>query len=243
MSSVYENTVNNGGQESIITGRPSFKENPGGTTNTKRHYQETDLVTAWKMLVSCMDELGESDGYRYDLVDVTRQVLADHASILQQDVASKYAEGDLHGFREAADRFLGLVDDMDALLGSREEFLLGTWLSSARAIGTTEEEKDLYERNARNLITLWGNKDCRIRDYACRQWNGMMSGFYRPRWEMFFDVAEQALKEGTELDHDAFVSSCKDWEWQWVSGHETYRTEPTGGELKHCRRIWDKYHE
>ena len=31
--------------------------------------------------------------------------------------------------------------------------------------------------------------------------------------------------------------------WQWVSGHETYRTEPTGGELKHCRRIWDKYHE
>jgi len=242
MSSVYENTVNNGGQESIITGRPSFKENPGGTTNTKRHYQETDLVTAWKMLVSCMDELGESDGYRYDLVDVTRQVLADHASILQQDVASKYAEGDLHGFKEAADRFLGLVDDMDALLGSREEFLLGKWLSSARAIGTTEEEKDLYERNARNLITLWGNKDCRIRDYACRQWNGMMSGFYRPRWEMFFDVAEQALKEGTELDHDAFVSSCKDWEWQWVSGHETYRTEPTGGELKHCRRIWDKYH-
>jgi alpha-N-acetylglucosaminidase len=115
MSSVYENTVNNGGQESIITGRPSFKENPGGTTNTKRHYQETDLVTAWKMLDSCMDELGESDGYRYDLVDVTRQVLADHASILQQDVASKYAEGDLHGFREAADRFLGLVDDMDAL--------------------------------------------------------------------------------------------------------------------------------
>ena len=243
MSSVYENTVNNGGQESIITGRPSFKENPGGTTNTKRHYQETDLVTAWKMLVSCMDELGESDGYRYDLVDVTRQVLADHASILQQDVASKYAEGDLHGFKEAADRFLGLVDDMDALLGSREEFLLGKWLSSARAIGTTEEEKDLYERNARNLITLWGNKDCRIRDYACRQWNGMMSGFYRPRWEMFFDVAEQALKEGTELDHDAFVSSCKDWEWQWVSGHETYRAEPTGGELKHCRRIWDKYHE
>ena len=242
MSSVYENTVNNGGQESIITGRPSFKENPGGTTNTKRHYQETDLVTAWKMLVSCMDELGESDGYRYDLVDVTRQVLADHASILQQDVASKYAEGDLHGFKEAADRFLGLVDDMDALLGSREEFLLGKWLSSARAIGTTEEEKDLYERNARNLITLWGNKDCRIRDYACRQWNGMMSGFYRPRWEMFFDVAEQALKEGTELDHDAFVSSCKDWEWQWVSGHETYRTEPTGGELKHCRRVWDKYH-
>lgn len=243
MSSVYENTVNNGGQESIITGRPSFNENPGGTTNTKRHYQETDLVTAWKMLVSCMDELGESDGYRYDLVDVTRQVLADHASILQQDVASKYAEGDLHGFKEAADRFLGLVDDMDALLGSREEFLLGKWLSSARAIGTTEEEKDLYERNARNLITLWGNKDCRIRDYACRQWNGMMSGFYRPRWEMFFDVVEQALKEGTELDHDAFVSSCKDWEWQWVSGHETYRTEPTGGELEHCRRIWDKYHE
>ena len=62
MSSVYENTVNNRGQESIITGRPSFKENPGGTTNTKAHYEKGVLIKAWKLLLACARSLKESDG-------------------------------------------------------------------------------------------------------------------------------------------------------------------------------------
>lgn len=243
MASVYENTVNNGGQESIITGRPSFKVNPGGTTNTKAHYVKGDLIQAWKKLVSCTDALKESDGYRYDIVDVTRQVLADYASILQQKVASEYMDGDIEGFKAASADFLGLIDDMEALLGTRSEFLLGRWLSSARSIGHTEDEKDLYEHNARNLITLWGNKDCRIRDYACRQWNGMMSGFYRPRWERFFVTVLEAMQKGVEYDEDAFVESSKDWEWEWTLGHEEYTKEPKGSEIEECLKIWDKYHD
>jgi alpha-N-acetylglucosaminidase len=131
MASVYENTVNNGGQESIITGRPSFKVNPGGTTNTKSHYDEAELIKAWQMLVSCAGTHGESDGFRYDLVDVTRQVLADYASVLQQKAASMYLAGDIEGFKAASEEFLGLIDDMDILLGTRSEFLLGKWLEDA----------------------------------------------------------------------------------------------------------------
>ena len=241
MDSAYENTVNNGGQESIITGRPSFKENPGGTTNTKAHYKKADLVRAWQMLVSCHEEFASSDGYRYDLVDVTRQVMADYASVLQQNVASRYKACDVQGFRNAADQFLGLISDMDVLLGTRSEFLLGKWLESARSIGHTRHEKDLYERNARNLITLWGNKDCRIRDYACRQWNGMMGGFYHPRWERFFSFVEDAMVKGCSYDEDRFVSESKDWEWEWIGGHEKYPSVPSGDEINECLRIWNKY--
>lgn len=243
MSSVYENTVNNGGQESIITGRPSFKENPGGTTNTKAHYEKTDLIKAWQLLVSCAETHKDSDGFRYDIVDVTRQVLADYASVLQQKAASKYDEGDIEGFRIVADEFLALLDDMDALLGTRSEFLLGRWLASARNIGHTEQEKDLYEHNARNLITLWGNKDCRIRDYACRQWNGMMSGFYRPRWERFFDTVAAAMEAGTEYDEDAFIEESKCWEWEWTFGKEEYDTVPVGSAVDACLGIRNKYSE
>ena len=243
MASVYENTVNNGGQESIITGRPSFKVNPGGTTNTKSHYDKADLITAWKMLVSCAGIHEESDGFRYDLVDVTRQVLADYASILQQKAASRYQAGDVEGFKAASEEFLGLIDDMDKLLGTRSEFLLGRWLDDARSIGHTDQEKDLYEHNARNQITLWGNRDCRIRDYACKHWNGMMTGFYRPRWERFFDMVSASMKQGVPFDEAAFIEASKDWEWEWTLGHEKYPNQPVGSEIEECLRIWDKYHK
>lgn len=243
MASVYENTVNNGGQESIITGRPSFKVNPGGTTNTKSHYDKADLITAWKMLVSCAGIHEESDGFRYDLVDVTRQVLADYASILQQKAASRYQAGDVEGFKAASEEFIGLIDDMDKLLGTRSEFLLGRWLDDARSIGHTDQEKDLYEHNARNQITLWGNRDCRIRDYACKHWNGMMAGFYRPRWERFFDTVSAAMEQGVPFDEAAFIEASKDWEWEWTLGHEKYPNQPVGSEIEECLRIWDKYHK
>ena len=243
MASAYENTVNNGGQESIITGRPNFKVNPGGTTNTKAHYHKADLIKAWQLLISCTEELGASDGFRYDLVDVTRQVLADYASILQQNVASMYLSCDLTGFNTTSDEFLDLIDDMDKLLGTRSEFLLGKWLSDARSIGHTQQEKDIYEHNARNQITLWGNKDCRIRDYACKHWNGMMSGFYKPRWERFFDTVSAAIRQGVEYDEKSFVEASKEWEWEWTLGHEEYPDEPEGSEIEECCRIWEKYYQ
>ena len=51
---------------------------------------------------------------------------------------------------------LNLLEGMDVLLGTDPHFLLGNWLEAAKAIGTTDDEKKLYEYNARNQITLWG---------------------------------------------------------------------------------------
>ncbi len=237
----FENNVNNGGQESILCGRPTFTGSPGGAINLKFHYDPKDLVRAWDLLVSSADALKGRDGYRYDLVDVTRQVLADYALTLHGEVVEKYADGDSKGFADASARFIGLFDDMDALLATREEFLLGRWLESAKAMGDTEQEKALYERNARNLLTLWGGKDCRIRDYACRQWSGMMGGFYRCRWKMFLDMASESLETGRELDTMEFDTLCKNWEWDWISGSETYPVTASGDEVEECLRIHGKY--
>lgn len=238
---VFENDENNGGPESIITGRPTFRKNPGGTTTTKLHYDNDDLVKAWELLISSSDALAASEGYRYDIVDVTRQVLANHASEIQQEAASAYRKKDIRKFDEASSEFLGLIDDMDRLLATRQEFLLGRWLKAARDMGETAEEQDLYEKNARNLLTLWGDKECYISDYACRQWSGMMSGFYRPRWENFFSEARKALEENREFDEKAFVTGSKEREWEWIEGHETYPDTTSGDELIESRKIYEKY--
>ena len=77
----------------------------------------------------------------------------------------------------------------DRLLGTRSEFRVGRWIEQARNLGTTPEEKDLYEWNARVQITTWGNRVCAndggLRDYAHKEWNGLLKDFYYKRWANF----------------------------------------------------------
>ena len=58
---------------------------------------------------------------------------------------------------EKSQSILDLLWDLDELLGSHPDFLLGTWLKSAKSIpDLTGNEQKLFEFNARNQITLWG---------------------------------------------------------------------------------------
>ena len=61
--------------------------------------------------------------------------------------------------------FIDLLKDMEEILSTNKNFLLGPWLESAKALATNEEEKKIYEFNARNQITLWGPNG-EILDYA-----------------------------------------------------------------------------
>jgi len=77
----------------------------------------------------------------------------------------------------------------DSLLRTRSEFILGTWLAAAKAMGHTEEEKNLCEKNARTLMTYWGPDDpaTDVHDYAYKEWSGLLEDYYLPRWEMFIE--------------------------------------------------------
>lgn len=241
VESVYNNDVTNGGPESIITGRPNFKKNPGGTTNVKLHYDQMELAQAWDLLLECAEECAASEGYRYDLVDITRQVMANHATVLQQRCAQAYESGNIEAFDNSANQFISYLCDFDRLLSSRTEFLLGRWLESAKAMGTSEAESALYEHNARNLLTTWGNKDCRIRDYACRHWSGLISGFYLPRWQRFFESVREAMVAGKPFDQEAFNEGSKEWEWQWTFGKECYSIQPQTDEIDVVKQMYAKY--
>ena len=58
--------------------------------------------------------------------------------------------------RHYSQELLELLLNIDKLLATDEHFLLGVWLESAKNMSTGDQERRLYEYNARNQITLWG---------------------------------------------------------------------------------------
>jgi len=241
LNTVYSGGLTEGGPESIIVARPTFKKSVDRVL-THLDYDPRKLSDAWTLLMKAADTLKASDGYHYDLVDVTRQVLANYASPLQQKVAQAYKNNDKELFKQYSTKFLQLMDDMDDLLSTRKDFLLGKWIAEARANGITEKEKNLYEFNARDLVTLWGDKESGLSEYSNRQWAGLIKGYYKPRWELFFAQAEKAMNTGTAFDTDAFDRQVKDWEWQWVNKHDNvYPDSAKGNAVETCKKLFVKY--
>jgi alpha-N-acetylglucosaminidase len=239
-NTVYKGGGTEGAPESIITGRPTFNKD-SRWTKTELAYNPDDLLPAWTDLIRCSGQFKNSDGFQYDLADLTRQVLANYGNKLQQELAEAYRRKELDSFKLKSSHFLALLDDMDRLLATRKDFLLGKWINDARRWGTTGEEKDLYEKNARDLITLWGNKDASLHEYACKQWAGMIKGFYKPRWAQFFQYASNMLAENGQMDDAHFDDQMKDWEWKWVNSHDTYTEIPEGDPVVIANELYKKY--
>ncbi|HEY1201962.1 MAG TPA: alpha-N-acetylglucosaminidase C-terminal domain-containing protein, partial [Niastella sp.] len=131
--------------------------------------------------------------------------------------------------------------DMDDLLATRRNFMLGPWIASARAWGTTAAEQALYERNARNLITLWGDGESPLHEYANRQWSGLINDFYRKRWAQFFEMLQQSLRTQTEPDLKYFEQHIKEWEWSWVNEQRSFPVQPAGSSITKALQLYSKY--
>ena len=237
----YSDSLTSRGPRSMAQSRPTFSPR-GIRIDLRFPYMNKELAKAWENFILASSKLKKSDGFRFDMVDVTRQVLSNHAVSIHQQFTDAFHKSDVEAFKRYASDFLQLIDDLDELVGTRKDFLLGNWISDARKWGTNEEEKLLYEKNARNLITTWGDKNNRLHEYSARQWNGLFKNFYKPRWQQFFNAAESALVRNEKFDQDEFIKNIRDWEWNWVNGKEEYATSPVGDEIETCFKMFRKYY-
>ena len=228
------------GTESIITARPTLDS---GTrwSKTVLNYRAQDLLPAWDGLIKFIGACHGSDGFQYDLVDITRQVLVNYALPLQRQWVAAYRAHDVAGFERYSKAFLELIDDTETLMATRRDFLLGVWLEQAKSCGTTPAEKALYERNARDLITLWGDAQSPLHEYSCRQWSGLLGDFYKPRWQHFITQLHASLQQNREMDLAAFQKDISQWEWQWVNRQNVFPTKSTGDPVAVALRLYRKY--
>jgi alpha-N-acetylglucosaminidase len=204
-------------------------------------YRPLDLVHAWELMVDCSDELGKTDGFRYDLVDVGRQVLSNLSTQIHMQLIEAFARKDPGEFHRARKLFIALLNDLDLLVGTREEFLLGKWIAQARAWGKTDSERSLMEWNARNQITLWGDRNSPLHEYARKEWSGLIGRFYLPRWERYLIELETAMRTGSQVNDSLFNEQIKIWEEKWTRSNDQYPSAPQGDPIDASRRLLTKY--
>lgn len=121
-----------------------------------------------------------------------------------------------------------LFDDLEKILGSSENFLVGKWLSDAKALATVPEEEKNYEYNARNQITLWGPRG-EIRDYANKQWSGVMADYFSKRWQGFTQFLTKSLEERKAFNASFFNEwAYRNVEEPFTLSNKNYPAEPRG---------------
>eukprot|EP00123_Amoebidium_parasiticum_P004549 comp15834_c0_seq1/m.13154 comp15834_c0_seq1/g.13154 ORF comp15834_c0_seq1/g.13154 comp15834_c0_seq1/m.13154 type:complete len:838 (-) comp15834_c0_seq1:122-2635(-) len=204
-------------------------------------YEEA-IWTAWGLLVQAMhaEDLASVEPFRYDLVDVTRQVLVNAFAGCHASLVAAYSNGTVGDVRSWGAWLVEIVDDLDSLLATNKHTMLGTWLHGARSLATSDEEADVYEFNARNQITLWGPRG-EINDYAAKQWAGLVGSYYRKRWKMFVDHLDQSLQNGAAFNQSEFDAKCLEFEISWGQARDSFPIVPVGDTIKVVADLYVKY--
>ena len=139
---------------------------------------------------------------------------------------------------------VSILDDTEQILATEPAFLVGKWIKDARAIGNTDEEKDYFESNARNIITTWGEEDALLNEYASRAWAGLTETYYAYRWKEFFKDMDTAIAAGEDFDERAYHDRICKYEGQWWRERlHIFNAEPQGDAIAIAKNISEKYRE
>lgn len=235
-------TALQGPHEAVLCARPDLNvDKVSSWGGTEIFYDAQDVLdAAYKMLQAKGELSGEN--YSYDLTDFARQALTDYGYYLLKGINEAATSNNAKAYATRRDAYLQLILDLDALLNTNSNFMLGRWTNMARNIadeanGTTESDKQWLElNNARTLITTWGknsnSEGAGLRDYSYREWGGMLKDFYYKRWKAFFDNRDN----GTTLPN--WFSN--DWAWAHDASL-SYSNQPTGNTADVATELFGKY--
>ena len=205
--SVWDCKVNQQGtSEAVILARPNWTIGSVSSWSTAAIYWDTqDVLLAADQLYSVKDLVtanGGQDGvanYNYDFIDVVRQAMVDYAAQLLPLINA--ARGNDAEYTRLYQLYLQLMLDLDAMLSYDENFKLERWTSLARNIadevaGTTENDRNWLEWNARTQVTVWSKGNTDLHDYSNRCWAGLIKDFHYWRWKYFFESNGKAPSGG-----------------------------------------------
>lgn len=231
--------VEQGCHESVLCARPALDVyQVSSWSEMEEFYNPDDVINAARLMVEASHEVKANDNFRYDLVDVTRQAIAEQARYVYDEVVAAYKAKDRKMFDYTTKRFLDILLQQDRLLSSMPDFMVGGWIRSARNLGQNEQERNHYEWNARVQITTWGNRSAAerggLREYAHKEWNGVLADFYYPRWKAYFEALAATLDGKPMKQLDFYAMDEK-----WTLLHNVYPYEAQGDAVEFAQTAFE----
>lgn len=184
----------------VVTNRPTLRADPSLC------YDLMDVVLALESFIKAAVHINISnnDLFLHDYVDVVRETnVAVNGGLLYVNLVVGYVAKNSLLIQRTGESLSALMVGLDKVLEVDRRFRLSDWLKSARACAADEREADLYEYNARNQITLWGPQG-EIVDYANKQWAGLFSDYYAPRWALFVDQLLVSVQTSTPFNQSQY---------------------------------------
>lgn len=199
------NSERDAAQESLFNAQPSLTVNHASNWSPEAmRYDAAKFKGALPEMLQVAPELRASDTYRYDLVDIARQTVANESRLLLPEIKSAYDAKDRPRFGTLTRRWLQLMDLQDELLAANRFFLVGTWLARVPSWAATPEEGARLNHDARSLLTTWGDRKASegaaLHDYGNKDWAGLTHDYYRKRWRSFFDSLDAELRTGIRAE-------------------------------------------
>ncbi len=239
---------------SIICARPSTQfphTAPGDSTELK--YSNKKLFEAAKELLAAQS--ADTDGYKYDVCDITRQVLSNLCRELYDKTVNGYYNKDIKDFERCSNAFLKICDELDELLQTRPELTLAEHLKAASALAIEEKDKENYELNLLTQLTVWGPIMESVNyDYAWKEWGGLIGTYYAKRWQSFYErlafefthrkkfssVTKKQVNGRNAYRGSNFYKGFADFEKKWLSTADP--AKPTDGDtVELARNLIEKY--
>jgi len=99
----------------------------------------------------------------------------------------------------------------------------------------------LLRFNSLNQITLWGPTG-EIIDYATKQWSGLVSNYYKPRWVLFISHLNDSLATGKPFNKTEFnLDVLNNVEIPFTRSSRIFTRNAPGNSVAVCTRIYRKW--
>ena len=195
------NSEREAAQESLFNAQPSLAANRASNWSPQAmRYDAEEFKRALPEMLQVAPALRASETYRYDLVDIARQALANESRVLLPQIKAAYEGRYRPRFEVLTERWLHLMDLQDQLLAANRFFLVGAWLADVRPWASNLTESARLDYDARSILTTWGDRkaseDGQLHDYGNKDWAGLTRDYYRARWRAYFESLDAELRTG-----------------------------------------------
>lgn len=199
LSTVYSEDAPRGDVGSIPATRPATELSHTAVGDSLvLHYDNKLLCEAVESLLA--SEGDYTDGYTFDVCDLTRQMLSNYARRLYIGVMEGYHNRDGRLFEAATNAFLRTLSDMNRLLRTREEFCLKSHCAKAQSRALNATDTSNYEIAFLASVSMFGPfREPEHFEFLWKEWSDLTGTYYAERWHEFFSMLAEGFKKRKDI--------------------------------------------